>query len=321
MYTSKNIQRFPLINHGELEIEKNVFDQVRLGGVYRVVARNGEIAHYSTSWDLQRAKAHNLRQLILGKHVHHWLQKEYETYDLRGIRFEIVEVVRRPKKRLVLPQINGVDKKDWRKGRSKRRGVRKWNHRGGDQVNGSPSAWVGGLPPPESLPVQVFTYDDYEKILAKKLKKHHVKYLQQRLNVLLRGYNRKQVIPRWHIWKEALYNVKKVERNAAAKQVQRLYRGRKTRQALFRWKVKQSILQIQCAFRCHQAWLKVSKKRWEIVSYMTACVIQRGYRAYVSRALGRVFLSHMKKRKCWSCETFSCASCKIGNKNSMSLEN
>ena len=63
MYTSKNIQRFPTITNEELSPSRNVRqqDQQRFGGIYRVIARNGEIAHYSTSWDLQRAKKHNLR--------------------------------------------------------------------------------------------------------------------------------------------------------------------------------------------------------------------------------------------------------------------
>ena len=154
MYRSKNIQRFPTVTNEELPVEKRVRDddQQRIGGVYRVSTRNGEIAHYSTSWDLQRAKSHNLRQLVLGKHAHHWLQQEYDTTALRGIRFEIVEVVKRPKRKLVLPNIGDI-KSDWREGRGRHRGTRKWSHRGRDQVSGNSSAWVGGLPPPLTLAV------------------------------------------------------------------------------------------------------------------------------------------------------------------------
>ena len=299
MYTSKNIQRFPTITNEELSPSRNVRqqDQQRFGGIYRVIARNGEIAHYSTSWDLQRAKKHNLRQLVLGKHMHHWLQLEYDDSDLRSIRFEIVEVVRRPKKKLVLPSIDTDIKGDWRKGRGKRRGVRKWNHKGGDQVSGKPGAWVGGLPPPESLPVQAFTYDDYEKILMKKLKMHHVKYLQQRLNVLLQGYNNKQIIPRLRLWQAMYYKARKEEQNVAAKQIQRVFRGRRTRQALWRWKVKQSIVTMQCCIRCHQAWSKISIKRWEIVSFYAARVIQRAHKTHLAQSLSRVHIIHIKRSR------------------------
>jgi hypothetical protein len=299
MYTSKNIQRFPIVTHEELENESHqVRNNNKVGGIYRVVAHNGEIAHYSTSWDLQRAKKHNLRQLVLGEHVHHWLQEVYNSSDLRSIRFEIVEIVRRPKRRLVLPTISSPNQSpDWRKGRGRRRGVRKWNHRGGDQVSGNPGAWVGGLPPPESLPVQAFTYDDYEKILAKKLKKHHIFYLQNRLGVLLQGYRNKQIVPRLRVWQAALWAARKKERNAAAKQIQRVYRGRRTRQALWRWKVKQSSIAIQCCIRVHQAWSKVSTLRWKIVSYIAARIIQRAYKTHVAQSFARVHIVHVRRSR------------------------
>ena len=298
MYRSKNIQRFPTVTNEELPVEKRVRDddQQRIGGVYRVSTRNGEIAHYSTSWDLQRAKSHNLRQLVLGKHAHHWLQQEYDTTALRGIRFEIVEVVKRPKRKLVLPNIGDI-KSDWREGRGRHRGTRKWSHRGGDQVSGNSSAWVGGLPPPESLPVQAFTYDDYEKKLLKKLHYHHVQYLQQRLGVLLQNYNNKQIVPRLRVWQAALYAARKAERSAAATQVQRLYRGRRTRQALWRYKVQRGILTIQCCVRCHQAWVKASHKRWEIVSYFAARVIQRAFQTHIAKGVATIMVKHMRQSR------------------------
>ena len=154
------------------------------------------------------------RKLVLGTHEHFWLQDQYQKFGrLANIRFEVVEVVPRPSRRTVLPNIQGNSPSDdWRSRRAFRRAQRKWAHRGGDQVgttNGLPGGagmWVGGDPPPETLPVQAFTYNRFEEKLARRLHAHHVKFLRRRLKEVLRGYNLRQMVPSLRKW-QAMFGV------------------------------------------------------------------------------------------------------------------
>ncbi len=317
--------RFPRARTEELAPWAGVGDGAeasrKMGGVYRVLGGCGgggggppgsgaTLAHYGTSWDLARAKVTNLRMLVEGRHPHHWLQLEYNARQLRAVRFEIVEVVQRPRRRLVLPNISGDDgdgssvRQDWRRRRAQRRAKRKWAHRGGDQVSSgqphayaNPGAWVGGLPPPESLPVHAFTYDEYEAKLRRRLQAHHVRFLRGRLQVLLAGWRRMQLVPRMRVWQAVFYHQRKRERRAAATQIQRVARGRRTRQALRRWAVKRACATLQRAWRRHRAYQRVCAVRWRVVSWCAARAIQRCYRTQVARSLASVQMAFVRRSR------------------------
>jgi hypothetical protein len=294
-------------------------EDARLGGVFRVCTQDGAIAHYGTSWDLASARVDHLRRLVRGAHEHFWLQAQYQQFGrLANIRFEVVEMVARPARRTALPNIQGNSPSDdWRSRRAFRRAQRVWDHRGGDQVNrrssssttttantatatglpGGAGMWVGGAPPPEMLPVQAFTYDKYEQTLQRRLHAHQVQFLKRRLKQVLRGYNLRQMVPSLRTWQAMFWRQRKRERNAAATQVQRVARGRRTRQALHRWRVKRAVRTIQCAWRRRVAVVRVSKLRWNIVSFFAARVIQHAFQTHLAMGVARLHIVHVRRSR------------------------
>ncbi len=239
----------------------------RNAGIYNITV--GNVTHFGSTWDLSRAKREQLELLAHGLHTHFWLQEQFQIYGIRGTSFKVVEIVNWPKSTVFSRN--------------------KWQHSSA-KANRAFTIRSSTGTVPERTPG--FSYKSFERKLEKFLEFHHVSFLKMELKNVMKLYKRKLTTPKLQKWKDLVTAERFQEQTAAAMQIQRVYRGFTTRQAILRGRRIFAIPTIQRYYRGHLGRKKIAYVRRIKVTNYAANRIQKIWKIHVAQNIVNVLRRH-----------------------------
>lgn len=117
----------------------------------------------------------------------------------------------------------------------------------------------------------------------------------RRLTALFANWKKKRVLAGWNSWTAIRLHQRRLEAEAAARQLQRFIRGHIGRTAARHRRSSSAAVQIQAAWRGRFARVETGRLKERQRLEEAAVFIQRAYRGYAGKQLGKVLLRSMRE--------------------------